>query len=595
MDCAESSSRFRATSDKRKRIKISDLPAAIDDELDYQSDSSDASWLDLLAQNSDKEHSDSESDSHVVVEREVLNAGENISNRKSAPVKWIPKLSFKELENFVSPTGVNHNLCVGSSEIEYFSLFVNQDFCDHIAKETNKYAIQCQSKKADSKWEETNGIEIQAYLGILIYMGMVDLPEIRDYFIDDFCVCPIVRQAMTLRRFEKISQYLHLNDEEIRPKIGEQNYDFLYKVRPALDIIKKYGHHYKPGRDLSVDEAMIGFKGRFNIKQYMPKKPTKWGIKAWGIADSKTGYLLNCKIYLGKKDNSENNDLLLGEQVVMNMCRDYTGLWHHVYFDNFFTSTRLMMLLLEKQTYACGTTRACRKDWPAEFRQPKKLKLKRGESRKLQHGDVTAIVWHDNRDVLLLSTNSDPREDDEVERNNGKGREKVKIPCPEAVVNYTKNMGGLDLADQMRDYYGVGRPSKKWWKYLFHFVINVSIVNSFIIYDISNRPAPTAHGARLLHFRRNLVLQLIGNFTSRKRTGWQRTLPTATAMPKTLHSLDKIQGRVKTCLQCKIKKRKTKSGRGIQTQYRCKQCDISLCRVGCFLTYHQERGVEIQN
>ena len=43
-----------------------------------------------------------------------------------------------------------------------------------------------------------NAEEIQAYIGILIYMGLVDLPEIEDYFQGDFYICPIVRQAMTL-------------------------------------------------------------------------------------------------------------------------------------------------------------------------------------------------------------------------------------------------------------------------------------------------------------------------------------------------------------------------------------------------------------
>ena len=93
---------------------------------------------------------------------------------------------------------------------------------------------------------------------------------------------------------------------------------------------------------------MIGFKGRFSLKQYMSGKPTKWGI-----ADSKTGYLLNCKIYLGRKED-RNKDLLLGEQVreVMDMCGNYTGVRHHIYFDNFFSSTKL---LLDKKVYACGT------------------------------------------------------------------------------------------------------------------------------------------------------------------------------------------------------------------------------------------------
>ena len=64
----------------------------------------------------------------------------------------------------------------------------------------------------DNNWEDINTEEIQAYIGILIYMGLVDLLEIEDYFQGDFCVCPIVRQAMTLKRLKKLGQYLHLND-----------------------------------------------------------------------------------------------------------------------------------------------------------------------------------------------------------------------------------------------------------------------------------------------------------------------------------------------------------------------------------------------
>ena len=34
----------------------------------------------------------------------------------------------------------------------------------------------------------------------------------------------------------------------------------------------------------AVDEIMIPFKGRSGIKQYMRKKPHKWGFKLWGRA-----------------------------------------------------------------------------------------------------------------------------------------------------------------------------------------------------------------------------------------------------------------------------------------------------------------------
>ncbi len=30
----------------------------------------------------------------------------------------------------------------------------------------------------------------------------------------------------------------------------------------------------------------------------MPKKPTKWGIKAWVMADSSNGYVSNLNIYI---------------------------------------------------------------------------------------------------------------------------------------------------------------------------------------------------------------------------------------------------------------------------------------------------------
>ena len=50
----------------------------------------------------------------------------------------------------------------------------------------------------------------------------------------------------------------------------------------------------------SVDESMVGFKGRLSWIQYMPKKPRKWGIKIWKIADGANGYVSNLKVYTGK-------------------------------------------------------------------------------------------------------------------------------------------------------------------------------------------------------------------------------------------------------------------------------------------------------
>ena len=73
---------------------------------------------------------------------------------------------------------------------------------------------------------------------------------------------------------------------------------------------------------------------------------------------------------------------------------------------------------------------------------------------------MTAVAWQDKR-VVLLSTNSDPRTDGSATRKTGKGNEEIEIECPQAVISYTKHMGGVGVSDQKREYYGVGRSLKK--------------------------------------------------------------------------------------------------------------------------------------
>jgi len=58
---------------------------------------------------------------------------------------------------------------------------------------------------------------------------------------------------------------------------------------------------------VSVDETMIGFKGRLGFIQYMPKKPTKWGLKAFVLSDAHTGYMYSWHLYTGMSNNNTTN------------------------------------------------------------------------------------------------------------------------------------------------------------------------------------------------------------------------------------------------------------------------------------------------
>ena len=83
----------------------------------------------------------------------------------------------------------------------------------------------------------------------------------------------------TKNRFENISRFFHFNDSSAEPRRGDDGFDRLYKVRPIFTHFNaKIQGLYKPGKHISVDEGMIGFKGRLSFCQYVPAKPTKYGI-----------------------------------------------------------------------------------------------------------------------------------------------------------------------------------------------------------------------------------------------------------------------------------------------------------------------------
>ena len=69
-------------------------------------------------------------------------------------------------------------------------------------------------------------------------------------------------------------------------------------------LLERFKNCYNLHRDVAIDESMIGFKGRLWFIQYIPKKPTKWGMKAFVLADSLSGYTYNWKSYAGKNNNN---------------------------------------------------------------------------------------------------------------------------------------------------------------------------------------------------------------------------------------------------------------------------------------------------
>ena len=202
--------------------------------------------------------------------------------------KWSSDLCSISTAPFTETPGPVNQLDPNATPLELFSLFWEPSFFDRLAVETNLYAQQRQANKPDMKWYPTTA---EAFVGVNIIMGIDQKPELCNYWsTDEFMENVGIQRVFTRDRFESLCRYLHMNDSQQQPGRNDPNYDPLYKIRPALDMC----HHtfldqYIPGREMSIDEAMVKYKGRIYFRQYMPKKPIKWGIKVWMIAEPKTG------------------------------------------------------------------------------------------------------------------------------------------------------------------------------------------------------------------------------------------------------------------------------------------------------------------
>ena len=167
-------------------------------------------------------------------------------------------------------------------------------------------------------------------------MGISKLPEIRDYWSVDptFRYAPIA-DRITCDRFEEITRYLHFVDNDLLPSRSEEGYSRLQKVDPVITALKaNFQAAYYPHCEISIDEAMIRFKGRSSLKQYVPLKPVKRGFKVWAMADASNSYMYDFNVYTGATGERETG---LGEKVVLTLAESIKGENHQLYFDNYLT------------------------------------------------------------------------------------------------------------------------------------------------------------------------------------------------------------------------------------------------------------------
>lgn len=156
-----------------------------------------------------------------------------ISGRKITTRVWTKDdLPEQEMpENVVTPRGVEG--C--RYEVDYFVKLFGQNNFTLLTEQSNLFRAQAMIRR-NKNIPAFSEREIRQVLGILMYMSVVKMPNIRLYWKKSLRNS-MVADVMSRDRFIEILAHLHLADNNLEPERDHPNYDRLYKVTVKLLVL----------------------------------------------------------------------------------------------------------------------------------------------------------------------------------------------------------------------------------------------------------------------------------------------------------------------------------------------------------------------
>jgi len=460
-------------------------------------------------------------------------------------------------------------------------------------------------------------------------MGIVKKPNVKSYWEKDSNLFSSIGicELFSRQRFCDIYSNLCLRNPLDKPAYEK---DLLYKISPFINcIIESSRRYFTPDQQVTIDDAMIAFKGKNKLIQFMPLKPIRYGFKAFLLCDAMTGYVLKWKLYT-KNPKDVDEDYGLTYKIMRILCKEIEGNYNIVFTDRYYTGLQILSDLRRLKIGACGTIKSDRTQLPKEFKDLANS-LAQDETMYFKTGNNLLLsCWKDSALVTVcsncFSTGNKIRtrrrkkkeiEKDEEERKTEVSREmndsvdeleadlsEIEIyedaNIPPAIEQYNLYMHGVDRFDQKAAYYGLKLKSNRWYVKIFFHFIEISMINSYILYQKTCEKAnisPISH----LDFRKEVARSLVEDL--RLESGIK---PSKLKKGNSLNSLkterlDSLPNII-PLKRCKIEKippnplRKTNrytceihdesddddEKKRAQTSFWCKSCKIPVCRKICF-------------
>lgn len=439
-----------------------------------------------------------------------------------------------------------------------FEQFFTKKVFDTMVSNTNKYAanknagVPQAGQQSRRPWKETSAPEMMIWLGLIIYMSVVRLTRVDEYWTKNGeWLKHCITKFQGFNRFANIKRFFHL----FPPVHGSfPTTRFYEKLEPVASMIRtKFQDIAIPASSVSIDEIIVRCTSQSKHTIMMRGKPCPVGYNVLAVCEA--GY---CYSFLfsspimgffrlpspaeqvtgARRRNSLDNTITSMITAMSKTSRAVLYLMmqlpHHLFFilycDNLFSNTDLFHVLRYYGISACGTARSGSKNWPQLFRDKIKRKTTRlpfnFQTAQVIHGDVCAVVWQDKNLVQFLTTHHDPCNSTLVNRkkplaHNGSkwykdmvasiwgNQGSTTLPLPTYSVDHNYNMGGVDRHDQMRSYSPTQLISVRNWLPLFFFLLDAAIINAFVISQDLFGHTKIPHLVRQRPFRMRLAWNMI--------------------------------------------------------------------------------------
>ncbi|KAK7882219.1 hypothetical protein WMY93_028393 [Mugilogobius chulae] len=386
-------------------------------------------------------------------------------------------------------------------------------------------------------WTNITVKDFYIHLATILYTSLVKLSEETDYWKERFPYgLSFPGKIWSRHQFQRIKRALSLcdpeKDEENESKKDTPEYDKLFKIKPFFnEMVNACKSHFQPHSNICINERNV-----------TKNQPLTCGFALFALADSQTGYTWNLHIYTGKTAETRKQSVAQ-------------------------TASKSFQRASRKNIGCCGILNKHHPEFPKTSQNDFPSPASRGDIRWIRKDRLLFVKWIDTREISMCST------------------------VHEAFTGQVMKRPAHDRPDKNGPLQSYGlvphkRVSARWHTALFYYLLDLAVVNSFILYkELAKLKDNTAlRYVTEKQFREDLCRELLrfgtGADPDAPAEPSEPSEPAFGCFPSYYNETNATNGR-RTCRQCHK-----------HTPIYCEKCEVPLCLVcnrNCFKKWHMEK------